>query len=134
MENVLNQAEQLAEAILDSEEYIKMRISEQATMNDEEATRLIADYSQQRKVVENLLAQNDMDHSALAAAGEKLEAAQKSMEDNSKIKIMREANTAFNHMMQQVNKIIKFVVTGEQDEEDGCSGCSGSCDSCGGCH
>jgi cell fate (sporulation/competence/biofilm development) regulator YlbF (YheA/YmcA/DUF963 family) len=134
MENVLNQAEQLAEAILDSEEYIKMRIAEQASMNDEEATRLIADYSQQRKAVENILAQSDMDHSALAAAGEKLEAAQKAMEDNGKIKTMREANDTFNHMMQQVNKIIKFVVTGEQDEEDGCSSCSGSCSSCGGCH
>jgi ligand-binding sensor domain-containing protein len=103
-------------------------------MNDDEATRLIADYSQQRKVVENLLAQNDIDHTALASAGEKLEAAQKAMEEYGKIKNMREANDAFNRMMQQVNKIIKFVITGEQDEGDGCASCSGSCDSCGGCH
>ena len=33
-------------------------------------------------------------------------------------------------MMQQVNRIIKLVITGEHEEEDGCSG---SCDSCGGC-
>ena len=42
MEKVLNQAEQLAEAILESEEYIKMRIAEQATMRDEAAAALLA--------------------------------------------------------------------------------------------
>ena len=42
MEKVLNQAEMLAEAILESEEYINMRLSEQAAMRDTEATGLIA--------------------------------------------------------------------------------------------
>ena len=37
MEKVLNQAELLAEAILESEEYINMRLTEQAVMKDEEA-------------------------------------------------------------------------------------------------
>ena len=135
MENVLNHAEQLAESILDSEEFIKMRLAEQAAMRDEAATQLITDYSERRKEVENLLATSDMDHSALAVAGKRLEDAQKAMEENEKIKAMREANDAFNQMMQQVNKIIKLVVTGESDEEeDGCSSCSGSCESCGGCH
>ena len=135
MENVLNHAEQLAESILDSEEFIKMRLAEQAAMRDEAATQLITDYSERRKEVENLLATSDMDHSALAEAGKRLEDAQKAMEENEKIIAMREANDAFNQMMQQVNKIIKLVVTGESDEEeDGCSSCSGSCESCGGCH
>jgi len=135
MENVLNHAEQLAESILDSEEFIKMRLAEQAAMRDEAATQLITDYSERRKEVENLLAASDMDHNALAEAGKKLDAAQKAMEENEKIKAMREANETFNQMMQQVNKIIKLVVTGESDEEEeGCGSCSGSCESCGGCH
>ena len=45
MEKVLNQAEMLAEAILESEEYISMRLAEQAAMRDENATQLIASYS-----------------------------------------------------------------------------------------
>ena len=109
MENVLNHAEQLAESILDSEEFIKMRLAEQAAMRDEAATQLITDYSERRKEVENLLATSDMDHSALAEAGKRLEDAQKAMEENEKIKAMREANDAFNQMMQQVNKIIKLA-------------------------
>lgn len=131
MENVLNQAEQLAEAILESEVYIKMRIAEQAAMRDEEAAGLIAEYSQRRSDVETLLASNDLDHNALAEAGEKLEAAEKAVDDNMLIKVMRDTNSAFADMMQQVNKIIKYVVTGEMEQEEGCSG---SCGSCGGCH
>jgi cell fate (sporulation/competence/biofilm development) regulator YlbF (YheA/YmcA/DUF963 family) len=131
MEKVLNQAEQLAEAILDSEIYIKMRIAEQAAMHDTEAVGLIADYNQCRGDVETLLASNDLNHTALADAGAKLESAEKVMDENMLIKVMRETNAAFADMMQQVNKIIKYVVTGEAEQEESCSG---SCGSCGGCH
>lgn len=132
MEKVLNQAEQLAEAILESEEYIKMRLSEQAAMRDETAAKLISDYSEQRSTVESLLSSNDLDHEALTEAGNKLEAIQKQIDENAMLKTMREANDDFTHMMQQVNRIIKFVVTGEMEEA---GGCSGSCESCGGgCH
>jgi len=132
MENVLNQAEQLAEAILESEEYIKMRLAEQAAMRDEEAAELISAYAERRTEVENLLAKSDLNHTELAEAGAKLEEAQQAMEAHPMIKEMREANDVFTTMMKQVNKIIKFVVTGEnEDEED--DECSGSCDSCGSC-
>ena len=135
MENVLNQAEQLAEAILDSEEFIKMRLAEQAALKDVEANRLMDEYTQKRHTVESLLASSALDHGALEEAGTALETAQKAMEENGKIKAMRETNAAFTDMMKQVNKIIKFVVTGESEEEEACScgSCAGGCDSCGGC-
>ena len=44
---------------------------------------------------------------------------------------MRESNEAFTAMMQKVNAIIKFVVTGEKEEEH--DGCTGSCSTCSGC-
>jgi cell fate (sporulation/competence/biofilm development) regulator YlbF (YheA/YmcA/DUF963 family) len=140
MENVLNQAEQLAEAILESEEYVRMRLAEQAAMRDVEAAQLISAYSERRTEVENLLAKSDLKHTDLADAGAKLEEAQKAMEANPMIVAMRGANEAFTAMMKQVNKIIKFVVTGEnEDEEEACAscgdGCGDGCDTCGGgCH
>ena len=129
MEKVLNQAEQLAESILESEEFIKMRLAEQAAMRDAVAAGLIAEYSERRARVENLLASSDLDHTALSEAGAQLDATQKAIDENTMLQTMREANDVFSHMMQQVNKIIKFVVTGESEEADGCTG---SCDSCGG--
>ncbi len=134
MEKVLNQAEQLAETILESEEFIKMRLSEQAAMKDEEATRLVADYAEKRQAVEELLTSNNMDHEALGKASEALSAVEKQIDEHPLLKQMQQARGDFNEMMKQVNKLIRFVITGEADEESE-GGCTGSCETCGGaCH
>ena len=69
-------------------------------------------------------------HDALAQAAAKLEATQKAIDENTMLQTMQDANAAFTHMMQQVNRIIKLVVTGEEEEDH--DGCSGSCEGCGG--
>ena len=131
MEKVLNQAEMLAEAILESQEYISMRLAEQAAMRDEEATQLIASYSEKRQAVESLLADANMDHGALSKAGEELQNVEHAIDENEVLNRMRAANEAFTAMMQKVNSIIRYVVTGEEEHEEGCTG---SCHSCSGCH
>lgn len=130
MEKVLNQAELLAEAILESNAYISMRLSETAAMKDQHATDLIAAYTEKRQRVENILADANMNHGDLAAAGEELQNIEEAIDQNPTIVKMREGREAFTDMMNKVNSIIKLVVTGESDEEE--DGCSGSCSSCGG--
>lgn len=133
MEKVLNQAELLAESILGSDEFINMRLCEQAVMKDEEATGLIAAYTEKRQSIESLLADANMDRGELAKAGEALEMIEKQIDQNALVAKMRENREKFNDMMKQVNSIIRFVVTGEKDDEP--DGCTGSCESCGGgCH
>ena len=132
MEKVLNQAELLAESILESEEYIGMRLAEQAAMKNEDATKLVAAYSEKRSEVESLLASNDLDHTALSRAGDELTSIEKQIDQAPLLKDMREKRAAFTDMMNKVNQIIRFVVTGETGEEEGCTG---SCETCGGgCH
>jgi len=131
MEKVLNQAEMLAEAILESEEYISMRLAEQAAMRDETATQLIAAYSEKRQAIESLLADANMDHGALATAGQELQDVERQIDACEVLNKMRETNDAFNAMMKKVNSIIRYVVTGEEEQEEGCTG---SCSSCSGCH
>lgn len=131
MEKVLNQAEQLAEAILESEEYIAMRLAEQAAMKDEKATLLVAAYNEKRQAVEALLADANMDHGALAKAGEELQNVEHAIDENEVLTKMRQTNDAFSEMMKKVNAIIRYVVTGEEEHEEGCTG---SCHTCGGCH
>lgn len=131
MEKVLNLAEQLAEAILESEVYINMRLAEQAAMKDEKATQLIAAYTEKRQAVETLLADANMDHGALSKAGEELQNVEHAIDENEVLNRMRESNEAFNDMMKKANSIIRYVVTGEEEHEEGCTG---SCHSCSGCH
>ncbi len=131
MKKVLEQAEQLAGSILDSEEFIRMRIAEQAVTKDEEATRLIADFIEKRQRVENLLSSNNLDKGELSSASDDMDASQKKMNDYPMIKAMQTARADFTNMMNQVNTLIRFVVTGESEQPQ--SGCSGSCDGCSGC-
>jgi cell fate (sporulation/competence/biofilm development) regulator YlbF (YheA/YmcA/DUF963 family) len=134
MEKVLNQAELLAEAILESEEYIRMRLLEQAAMKDGGASVLVAEYSEKRSRVESVLTSNDMDHAELASASQALEEAEKAIDEYALLKDMREARANFSAMMEKVNAIIRMVVTGESPEESAhAGGCGGSCSTCGGC-
>ena len=131
MEKVILHAELLGEAILESDVYIRMRLSEQAAMKDESASVLVAEYQEKRTQVENVLSENNMDREALSKASQELEAAEKAVDDYALLGEMREARAAFSEMMTKVNSIIKYVVTGESAETSG--GCGGSCDGCKGC-
>ena len=43
---------------------------------------------------------------------------------------LNEARNNFNGLINQINQVLQFIVTGRMDE----AGCSGDCGSCGGCH
>ncbi len=131
MKKVLEKAEQLAGSILDSDEFIRMRLAEQAVTKDEVGTRLIADFIEKRQRMENLLSQTNLDKGELVTAGDEMDAAQKKMNDYPMIQTMQTARADFTDMMNKVNALIRFVVTGETEQPQ--SGCSGSCDGCSGC-
>ena len=130
MEKVLEQARLLAEAIAESDVYQKMHQCENDAMKDAEATRAIADFVEKRQKVEGLLAEGNMDHTALAEASKAMEDAEKKVNEQPKVRAMQEARGEFTQMMNNVNQILRFIITGETEDN---SGCSGSCESCGGC-
>ena len=130
MEKVLEQARLLAEAIAESDVYQKMHQCENDAMKDAEATRAIADFLEKRQKVESLLAEGNMDHTALAEASKAMEDAEKKVNEQPKVRAMQEARGEFTQMMNNVNQILRFIITGEMEDN---SGCSGSCESCGGC-
>ena len=140
MEKVLEQARLLAEAIAESDVYQKMHQCENDAMKDAEATRAIADFVEKRQKVESLLAEGNMDHTALAEASKAMEDAEKKVNEQPKVRAMQEARGEFTQMMNNVNQILRFIITGETEDNSGCSGscesgggCGGECD-CGSCH
>ena len=130
MEKVLEQARLLAEAIAESDVYQKMHQCENDARKDAEATRASADFVEKRQKVESLLAEGNMDHTALAEASKAMEDAEKKVNEQPKVRAMQEARGEFTQMMNNVNQILRFIITGETEDN---SGCSGSCESCGGC-
>ena len=133
LNNVMQKAQALAEAILDSEIYQGMKAAEVRYMRDEEALRLTAAVQEKRDAVQELLTANDMDHAALAMAGDELEAAEEAMNACEAVRSLQEGRKAFTAMMDNVNRILRLVITGETGDDEG-NGCSGNCSGCAGCH
>lgn len=133
LNNVMQKAQALAEAILESEVYQGMKRAENSYMHDEQAISLTAVVNEKRNAVQELLTANNMDHEALARAGEELEAAERNMNACPAVNELQEARHAFTSMMDNVNRILRLVITGETGDQEG-GGCSGHCSSCAGCH
>ena len=134
MREVLQKAQELAEAIIDSEPYLNMKKAERVMRKDETASSILGTMIEKRQKVENILSSNDMNPEELKTAGEELEEAEKAMNENDKIIGLKQARKEFQNMMDNVNKILKLVVTGEVgDDTTGYSGCDGNCSGCSGC-
>ena len=138
MQNVMHKAQELAEAILESNVYQRMHAAEMQVNKDEAAVKAVSDFVEKRQTVENLLASNNLDHEELAKAGKAMEEAEKTLNAVPMVHEMQEARQEFTQMMENVNRILRLVITGETEEEcdcgGDCGGCSGSCSTCGGCH
>ena len=136
MREVMQKAQELAEAIVESSVYQRMHTAELQVNKDEEAVQAVAAFVEKRQAVENVLAQSDMDHELLAQMGEEMEEAEKRLNEVPLVKEMQEARKEFTQMMENVNRILRLVVTGETDDgcSGDCSGCSGGCEGCGSCH
>ena len=134
LNNVMQKAQALAEAILESEIYQGMKAAENRYMRDEEAINLTAAVNDKRNAVQELLTANDMDHAALAKAGEALEEAEERMNNCPAVHELQDARRAFTTMMDNVNRILRLVITGETGDEETSGGCGGNCSGCAGCH
>lgn len=131
MQQVLEQAQKLGEAILNSDVYQRMHKAEMQVTVDHEASKAIAEVIEKRQQVESILTEANADKNVLAEAGEAMEAAEKRMNEVPLVKELQESRAEFSQMMENVNRLLRLIITGETGEETG--GCSGSCSSCGGC-
>ena len=133
MREVMNKAQELAEAILDSEVYRKMKEQENAVRKDPEAAKALGDMIEKRQKVETVLSSASMDPDELAQASREMEEAEQRMNDNGMIQELKNRRKDFQTMMDNVNRILRLVITGQVEDENGSAGCSGDCSGCSGC-
>ena len=133
MREVMMKAQELAEAILDSDIYQKMKQQEIAVRKDPEAAKAMGDMYEKRQRVETVLSSANMDPNELAEASREMEEAEERMNANDMIRELKDRRKDFQTMMENVNRILSLVITGETEDENGSSGCSGNCSGCSGC-
>ncbi len=133
MREVMAKAQELAEAILNSEIYQEMKKQETAVRKDPDAAKALGDMIEKRQRVESVLSSEKMDPEALAQASREMEEAENRMNQNEMIDKLKEKRKDFQTMMDNVNKILRLVITGETEDEKGSTACGGNCSGCSGC-
>ena len=136
MKNVMQKTQELAEAILESELYQNMKRTESETRRDEVAASLLDDMICKRQRVEDILSSSDMDPEELKTASFEMNNAEKAMNANPQIQKLKEARKEFQVMMDNVNQLLRLVITGESDVNGRFrhgGSCGGNCEGCSGC-
>ncbi len=134
MQDVMRKAQELADAVVASSVYTRMKELEDVVSEDEAAAEAMENMIASRKRVEEILTMKNMDPEELKRAGEVMQQAEKRMNENERIQELKQARKDFSTMMDNVNRILRLVITGEIREEDlGEASCGGSCEGCTGC-
>lgn len=131
MSKVTECARALGEAIVDSEEYKNMQITEEAAMSDPAVAEAMGRYMELKELIGSLMSQEAPDPELIAQYGREMDEMQQTMNSMPVVDAMTDSRQKFSELMNQVNKILEFIITGEVQQG---GGCSGNCSGCAGCH
>ncbi len=130
MAEIFEKARELGEAIIESAEYKELKKAELEQEEDAEAMALLKEYSELRTSLAQEIQKGDVSEEEMASIRERLEEAYEKVTTNDHITAYINAQKTFQAIIDQMNNIISFHITGKMP-----GGCSGNCSSCGGsCH
>ena len=131
MSKVQECARALGEAIVASEEYKNMQIAEREAMTDPAATEAMTRYMELRTAMNEAMGSSEPKPELLAQYGKEMDEIQQTLNSMPVIDAITTSRQNFSELMNQVNKILEFIITGEVEQQ---GGCSGNCSGCSGCH
>ena len=129
MAEIFEKARELGEAIIESAEYKELKKAELEQEEDAEAMALLKEYSELRTSLAQEIQKGDVSEEEMASIRERLEEAYEKVTTNDHITAYINAQRTFQSIIDQMNNIISFHITGKMP-----GGCSGDCSSCGSCH
>lgn len=127
---IQEKARELAQLIYASEEYITMRMAEDAASQDPTLTEMCARYYEKRQELEQLTANKDPDFERMGTLNQEMSDIQDEMNKLPLTAAMQTARKSFTDMMNMINQELKKVLDPEYSNEN----CTGNCASCSGCH
>ena len=130
MNEVFMKTRELGEAILRSEEFSKVKQAEENAMKNTEAAETMGKYLELKGEMEKMMAMGEKDWVRVKQLSDDMSSLQERMNLIDDIKALNDAREGFANLINQVNSVLRFIVTGEMDAPEG--GCSGSCETCGG--
>ncbi len=128
---IIEKAQELGQMIAESEERARVDEAGMKMNADEEAVELLRVYNENRKKATDKLRGTNPSKEELEEFKSYVDAEFKKIVDNKLISDYIEASRDFDNMVNQVNAVLSYFITG-QESNDG--GCSGNCSSCSSCH
>ena len=90
----------------------------------------MSDLLEKRSGIQQLMQQENPDAGALKRLSDEMDEIQEQLRMMDDIVALTEARSEFTSLINQVNQVLQFIVTGKMDSGD----CAGDCSSCSGCH
>ena len=130
MDMVFEKTRELGQALLDSECYQRMKAAEEKAMKNEEAARLMSEMLERRGSIQEAMQQTNPDPATLKRLSDEMDEIQEKLQMMDDIVELTQARGEFNGLINQVNQVLQFIVTGRMDD----GSCAGDCSACSGCH
>ena len=130
MNQVFLKTRELGDAIMQSEEYRTMKEAEDRAMANADAASAMGQYVEARQRIEALLETENPDPEQLKKLSAEMDDHQQRLSLIDDVQTLTEARENFSNLIEQVNQVLKFIITGQLAEPK--SSCGGSCGSCGG--
>ena len=130
MDPVFEKTRELGEALLHSDTYLRMKAAEEKAMGNEEASRLVSELGERRAAIQQQMQLPAPDPVALKRLSDEMDDIQQKLQLIDDISQLSQVRDEFNGLINQINQVLQFIVTGRMEE----SGCGGNCSSCAGCH
>lgn len=131
MSKITDCARALGEAIVASEEYKNMQVTEAAAMSDPAVTEAMARYMELKNKLGDVMSSPDADAETISTLGREMDEIQQTLSAMPAVDAMTTARQQFSEVMNQVNRVLEYIITGELPQQ---GGCSGNCSGCSGCH
>lgn len=130
MDAIFQKTRELGEALLESECYQRMKAAEDKAMRNEEAATLMSTLLERRGEIQKLMQETNPDPGALKRVSDEMDEIQEKLQLIDDIVELTQARGEFTGLINQVNQVLQFIVTGHMDD----GSCAGDCSSCSGCH
>ncbi len=130
MNAVIEQARLLGEAVVASEEYRAMRLAEAEMESDAAAGALRREIAAVQDERRTLAASGD--EAALQALSGREDGLRSALNALPSVTKTMQAREAFSQLIERMNRVLEFTVTGGVSNSGGCSGSCAGCRGCGG--
>ena len=131
MDAVFAKTRELGQALIESEAYQNMKSAEERAYRNADAAEAMGRYLELKNRIDSVMSQADADPEEISRYGREMDELQQQLNAMPAVDAMTTSRQKFSELMNQVNRVLEFIITGEVAQE---GGCTGNCSSCGGCH